>query len=37
MAEECRDQLIATSKDWLISDSNYFLMAEGEFVPSIGT
>ncbi len=35
--EEYRDQLIATSKDWRISDLNYFLMAEGEFVTSIGT
>jgi len=37
MAEEYRDQLIETSKGWRISDLNYFLMAEGEFVTSIGT
>jgi predicted SnoaL-like aldol condensation-catalyzing enzyme len=36
-AEEYRDQLLATSKDWKVSDFSYFLMAEGDYVTSIGT
>ena len=36
-AEEYRDQLLETSKDWQVSDFHYFLMAEGDFVTSIGT
>lgn len=36
-AEEYRDQLLQTSKDWRISDFHYFLMAEGDYVTAIGT
>lgn len=36
-AEEYRDQLLQTAKDWQISDFHYFLLAEGDYVTSIGT
>jgi len=36
-AEEYRDQLKQTSSGWTISDFHYFLMAEGDYVTSIGT
>ncbi len=36
-AEEYRDQLNQSSKDWKISDFRYFLMAEGDFVTAIGS
>ncbi|MAG30950.1 MAG: hypothetical protein CL908_08680 [Deltaproteobacteria bacterium] len=36
-AEEYRDQLMAMAKDWKISDFHYFLMAEGDYVTSVGT
>ena len=36
-AEEYRDSLRATVKDWKISDFHYFLMAEGDYVTAIGT
>ena len=36
-AEEYRDQLKATAAGWEISDFRYHLVAEGDFVVSIGT
>ncbi len=36
-AEEYRDQMLAVAKDWEISDFNYFLMAEGDYVTAIGS
>jgi len=36
-AEEYRDQLLESAKDWQVSDFGYFLMAEGEYVTAIGT
>ncbi len=36
-AEEYRDQLVASASDWRISDFEYFLMAEGDYVTAIGT
>ena len=36
-AEEYRDSLRATVKNWKISDFHYFLMAEGDYVTAIGT
>jgi predicted SnoaL-like aldol condensation-catalyzing enzyme len=36
-AEEYRDQLNASSKDWEVSNFHYWLMAEADFVTAIGT
>jgi predicted SnoaL-like aldol condensation-catalyzing enzyme len=36
-AEEYRDSLHATVKNWKISDFHYFLIAEGDYVTAIGT
>jgi predicted SnoaL-like aldol condensation-catalyzing enzyme len=36
-AEEYRDQLNATAKDWKISDFHYFLTGEGDYVTAIGS
>ena len=36
-AEEYRDQLTAFGAEWKITDFNYFLMAEKNFVTSIGS
>ncbi len=36
-AEEYRDELLPVAGQWEISDFKYFLMAEGDFVTSIGT
>lgn len=36
-AEEYRDQCKGYASDWKISDFHYFVMAEGDYVTSIGT
>ena len=36
-AEEYRDELLPMKDLWTISDFKYFLMAEGDYVTSIGT
>jgi predicted SnoaL-like aldol condensation-catalyzing enzyme len=36
-AEEYRDELLPVAAQWKISDFKYFLMAEGDYVTSIGT
>ena len=36
-AEEYRDQLLESAKEWTISDFRYFLMAEGDYVTAIGS
>lgn len=36
-AEAYRDELLAVATQWTISDFSYFLMAEGDYVTSIGT
>ncbi len=36
-AEEYRDELLAVATQWTISDFSYFLIAEGDYVTSIGS
>jgi predicted SnoaL-like aldol condensation-catalyzing enzyme len=36
-AEEYRDELLPIGAQWKISDFKYFLMAEGDYITSIGT
>jgi len=36
-AEEYRDQLMQSATGWTVSDFHYFLMAEDDYVTSIGT
>lgn len=36
-AEAYRDQLTQAAASWKVSDFHYFLMAEGDYVTSIGT